>query len=608
MTLSFKEKFYTQLLERNEQEEHNGRAFISDYNQLTLSYERMKNKLMIQSERTSPTTPQSISSPQSSSADRQKIIDLQSKMLELTRDKAQIMDSMLSLTDHLQVLEKQLDEERNTSNTLLLENERLKQEMQRYKLESDQFIIEIGRRDREIIESDSTISDLKKQLSQLKGVSKFSDVDSHLKIRELELIIEQKTMNHQTQLQNVVSQLQIETKKAQDLEKRLNRLRYSIKVDTVSQKEIASNSGGDIFWGLPINYINHANQSTKQTSNIMSDSTDPLQRKDSFRNHHKQIKYKLQKSFCAHNAGINTIAFSSSGAYIATGSEDKSVKLWDTRMSYTNSLTLLGATDSVMHLQFSKNNQLLLGTSLDCLVRLWDVAKGKLKATLSGHSSKVFGACFVSTNKIMSGSHDKTIKLWDIDGRCIRTFLALSSCNDVESISDDNCVSCHFDSTLRLWDTRKHSSYAHIQSSHQQQITSVSISKDGHYVLTNSKDHTLKIYDLRTNQEVTTLSHTNYICGPSYSKASLCTTDPYNTMAVAISNHKNRSTYLWQLDNKLLPDNVQELDSNTTTANATVEKRSNNSSDVSACAVFSPDGFAVASNVGAHLQIFVQER
>lgn len=99
---------------------------------------------------------------------------------------------------------------------------------------------------------------------------------------------------------------------------------------------------------------------------------------------------------------------------MATGSTDKSVRLWDA-LSGAQRSVLLGSVQSVMSVKFSPNNEFLVGASNDNTTRVWGVEQGRVRNTLTGHTGKVFTASFTSdSHKVVSGSHDRTIKLWDL--------------------------------------------------------------------------------------------------------------------------------------------------------------------------------------------------
>lgn len=61
------------------------------------------------------------------------------------------------------------------------------------------------------------------------------------------------------------------------------------------------------------------------------------------------------------------------------------------------------------------------------------------------------------SQKIVTGSHDRTLKVWDLRSKaCIETKFAGSSCNDLVTTdgSGSTIISGHFDKKIRFWDTR----------------------------------------------------------------------------------------------------------------------------------------------------------
>ncbi|CAG9772455.1 unnamed protein product [Ceutorhynchus assimilis] len=87
------------------------------------------------------------------------------------------------------------------------------------------------------------------------------------------------------------------------------------------------------------------------------------------------------------------------------------------------------------------------------------VEKTEKKHTLTGHSGKVMAAKFLGdASKVVTGSHDRTLKVWDLRSRaCIETKFAGSSCNDLVTVDNADTkylLACVRDDTLKLIDLR----------------------------------------------------------------------------------------------------------------------------------------------------------
>ncbi|KAJ3640917.1 hypothetical protein Zmor_027450 [Zophobas morio] len=106
-------------------------------------------------------------------------------------------------------------------------------------------------------------------------------------------------------------------------------------------------------------------------------------------------------------------------------------------------------------------------------------------------------------SKVVTGSHDRTLKIWDLRSRaCIETKFAGSSCNDLAIVdsSGSTIISGHFDKSIRFWDTRSESSANNILFNGK--VTSLDLTRDGKYLICCVRDDTLKLLDLRMNHVV----------------------------------------------------------------------------------------------------------
>eukprot|EP01105_Mastigella_eilhardi_P025033 TRINITY_DN6666_c0_g1_i1.p1 TRINITY_DN6666_c0_g1~~TRINITY_DN6666_c0_g1_i1.p1 ORF type:complete len:583 (-),score=161.33 TRINITY_DN6666_c0_g1_i1:764-2329(-) len=264
-----------------------------------------------------------------------------------------------------------------------------------------------------------------------------------------------------------------------------------------------------------------------------------------------------------HQGDVNCVAYNVTGSVLVTGSNDKTVRLWDCGSGAAKA-TLSGAMQGLTSVAISANDENVLGCSNDNIARIWSVQNGRLRHTLTGHVGKVFCGTFVeNAAKVVTGSHDRTMKLWDLGkGYCIRTLFCLSSCNDLCPGNAANMIlSAHVDKSLRCWDLRNAQCEHIIDNLHGNQVTSVCVSPDSKHILTCGRDHELHLVDINTFRVLSTFKNDEFRCGTNWTKAVFSPDSHYVASASANGAIFVWNTYSGKLEATLPPRTTQSIGS-----------------------------------------------
>lgn len=265
---------------------------------------------------------------------------------------------------------------------------------------------------------------------------------------------------------------------------------------------------------------------------------------------------KYLQSLEGHLSEINTIAFSSNSQIMATGSVDRTVKLWDITTGKCLK-TLQGRTDFVHSVEFGDDGKIIASGSQH-EIRLWDVSSGQCITNISeykdwlyslalspdgqllacanlgndnhiirlwqvqylhrgngfhtpekilqGHTDNIWSIAFSPDGKIIvSGSSDRTVKIWDSQtGQCLNTLLGHTRPVLSVAFSPNGQIiaSCGGHSIIKLWDVTTGECIQTIQ-----EVASYILKFSPHnYILASGNTSgVIKLWDVRDGQLITTL-------------------------------------------------------------------------------------------------------
>jgi len=228
----------------------------------------------------------------------------------------------------------------------------------------------------------------------------------------------------------------------------------------------------------------------------------------------------LDKSLTGHSSWVDSVIYSPDGRYLASGSWDKTIKVWDV-VTGTELRTLTGHSDRVRSVVYSPDGRYLASGSWDKTIKVWDVVTGTELRTLTGHSDRVRSVVYSPDGRYLaSGSWDKTIKVWDVvTGTELRTLAGYSGWVWSVAYSPDGryLASGNGDKTIKIWEVATGKELPTF-TGHSSVVLSVVYSPDGRYLASGSSDKTIKIWEVATGKELPTLTgHSREVMSVVYS-------------------------------------------------------------------------------------------
>ncbi|KAF1741974.1 hypothetical protein MXB_1468 [Myxobolus squamalis] len=246
--------------------------------------------------------------------------------------------------------------------------------------------------------------------------------------------------------------------------------------------------------------------------------------------------WKLMRVISGHTGWVRCMTVEPGNSWFATGSCDRMIKIWDLA-SGTLKLSLTGHISTVRGLAASPTHPYLFSCGEDKTIKCWDLEQNKAIRHYHGHLHAIYCiAQHPTIDVIMTGSRDGTIRVWDIRTKaCAYTLTGHTSTVSTLCVQATNpqVVSGSNDSTLRLWDLTTGKSYCTL-TNHKKSVRSVVFHPNLNCMVSASPEN-IREWKLPDGDLIQTLKGHNAIINAL----------AINDDNVLISGGDNGSMYFW---------------------------------------------------------------
>lgn len=249
--------------------------------------------------------------------------------------------------------------------------------------------------------------------------------------------------------------------------------------------------------------------------------------------------FKLRYTFRGHDGMIYQIAWSPDGKMLASSSDDDTIQVWniDTGKLYSKI-----ETDLAYSVSWSSDGKTLAKGSTKGIM-LWDVEVRQLREELPfAHHATVYSVAWSPDGKTIATYWGKDIQLWDVETRqLLQKFVGHTSRIRCVVWSPDGkmLASGSHDMTIRLWDVETGRQLLRNFTGHRNIIRSIAWSPDGKMLASGSEDSSICLWDVETGGQKHVLeSHTSKVFSVSFS---------FDGRLLA-SKSRDGSTRIWRCD------------------------------------------------------------
>ncbi|ORX88725.1 WD40 repeat-like protein [Basidiobolus meristosporus CBS 931.73] len=229
-----------------------------------------------------------------------------------------------------------------------------------------------------------------------------------------------------------------------------------------------------------------------------------------------------------HSSVVCCVRFSNDGKYLATGC-NRSAQIYDVQNGSKICVLQDEAAnrDGDLYIRavcFSPDGKFLATGAEDKQIRIWDIARRRIRNLFQGHEQDIYSLDFSRDGRlVVSGSGDRTARIWDMDsGKCVYTLMIEENgpkeagVTSVAFSPDGRLVAAgSLDKMVRVWDVQTGQLLEKLEG-HKDSVYSIAFTPDGKSLISGSLDKTIKLWDILSSKNANNMGQKPNPCRTTF--------------------------------------------------------------------------------------------
>ncbi len=256
----------------------------------------------------------------------------------------------------------------------------------------------------------------------------------------------------------------------------------------------------------------------------------------------QQGEFRHARTLAAHKGGVLCVCFSQTGSYILSGSQDRTIQLWNAETG--KAVTRFengGHGQAVRDVQCSNDSASVISVGQDKQFLVWDVARSSVSRKIRAHDAEINCVRFSPDNSLaLTGSTDKKVHIWDMRSRSNSPVQSLADARDgvcSVAVSKYEILVGSLDGVVRQYDIR---AGKRRNDAIGATVMGAMYSNDGNCILVSTLDNRCRLFDKVTGELLNDYTgHRN----AQYRTQSIFSTDD----SLVISGSEDHLVFVWDL-------------------------------------------------------------